>query len=60
MPEYKFITGETFSVMANDAIHAREIINTYFDGEDPDGSYVTEEDIDSVTYVENETLLLDD
>jgi hypothetical protein len=59
MPEYRFITGEVYSVMANDAEHALGIINAFFDG-DWDGSYVTDDDINAVNYVEADTMLLDD
>lgn len=60
MPEYTFITGEKFSVLANDAEHARQIINAFFDGEWEDNPYVEEEDIETVNYIEADTILLDD
>lgn len=60
MPEYRFITGEVFSVMANDAEHARQIINAFFNGEWEDDPYVEDEDIEAVNYVEADTILLND
>ena len=59
MPEYRFLSGEIYSVMANDAEHAREIINSFFNG-DWDNAYVTDDDINAVNYVEADTILLDD
>lgn len=60
MPEYRFITGEVFSVMANDAEHARRIINRFFEGEWDDDPEVEDEDIQAINYVESTTMLLDD
>lgn len=60
MPEYRFITGEVFSVMANDAEHAQRIINRFFDGQWDDDPDVEDEDIQAVNYVEASTILLDD
>ena len=59
MPEYTFITGEKYSVMANDEAHARRIINAFFDGEWQDDPEVEVEDIDAVNYIEADTILLD-
>lgn len=60
MPEYRFITGEVFSVMANDAEHARRIINRFFDGDWEGDPEVEDEDIEAINYVESTTVLLDD
>jgi hypothetical protein len=54
MPEYQFISGERFSVMANDAEHAREILNAFFNG-DWDNNYVTDDDINAVNYIGADT-----
>jgi hypothetical protein len=59
MPEYRFITGEVYSVMANDAAHAREVLNAFFNG-DWDGSYVTDEDIEAVNYAGADTRYIDE
>lgn len=60
MPRYVFITGEKFEVLANDAEHARQIINAFFNGEWGNDPYVEEEDIETVNYIEADTILLDD
>lgn len=62
MPRYTFITGEKFSVRANDAAHAKSIIDAYFSGvwEEGDDVYVTEDDINDVLYIENDTIMIDD
>lgn len=59
MPEYIFITGEKYSVMANDELHARRIISAFFDGEWEDDPEVEDEDIQEVNYIDSDTILLD-
>jgi hypothetical protein len=58
MPEYIFMTGEKFSVYANDEHHAKQVIDAYFDGEWENDPYVEEEDIETVQYVGADTILL--
>ena len=58
MPEYIFITGEKFSVYANDEGHARRIMFSFFDGDWKDDPEVEDEDIETVRYVEADTILL--
>ena len=59
MAEYVFLTGEKYSVMANDELHARKIISAFFDGEWEDDPEVEDEDIQAVNYIDADTILLD-
>ena len=59
MPEYIFITGEKYSVLANDEAHARRIMFSFFDGDWEDDPEVEDEDIETVNYIEATTILLD-
>ena len=59
MPEYRFITGEVFSIMANDEEHARRIIDAYFSSRPYEYDDVEPEDIDAVQYIEGTTIKLD-
>jgi hypothetical protein len=57
MPVYKFMTGEVYSVDANDSVQAERIIKAFFDGE-WDEVIVTSDDINGVQYEHAGTMLL--
>ena len=58
MPEYIFITGEKYSVLANDEAHAHKIMSAFFDGEWKDDPEVEDEDIQAVNCIDADTILL--
>ena len=57
MAIYKFMTGEVYSVEANDAVQAQRIIDAFFDGE-WDEVDVTSSDINGVQYEYSGTKLM--
>lgn len=57
MTIYKFMTGEVYSVEANDSVQAERIIKAFFDGE-WDEVVVTSDDINGVQYEHAGTMLL--
>ncbi len=54
---YRFISGEIYSVEANDLVHAQRIIAAFFDGE-WDEVTVTSDDINGVQYDDVDTRYL--
>ena len=59
MAIYKFISGEIYSVEANDIVHARRIMDAFFNGE-WDEVDVTSDDINRVEYDDVDTRYLEE
>jgi hypothetical protein len=59
MAIYRFISGEIYSVEANDVVHAKRIMDAFLNG-DWDGETVTDDDINRVEYDDADTRYLEE